>query len=134
MPLGVSSRFGWRKAAPGAGEGISVLGARLPVAVSSLRSTDAQARTQSCRSPLLGGVADHRHLAGGRDLGVREHLFCFARQIAIWRHVFESWRERGGDAIGWHRQGFFVLFTVWYLEGFRVFDGKRNSPLLSLNV
>lgn len=81
------------KGSAGAGEGISVLGARLPVAVSSPRSTDAQARTQSCRSPLLVGVADH-HLAGGQDLGVREHLFCFARQIAVWRHAFESWRER----------------------------------------
>ena len=119
------------KGSAGAGKGISVLGARLPITLSSLRSTDAQPQTQSCHSPLLVGVADH-HLAGGQDLGVREHLFCFAKQIAIRRHAFESWRERGvmqSDDIDR-----VFLFTIWYLQGFRVFDRKRNPPLLSLNV
>lgn len=63
---------------------------------SALRSTDAQTQPRSL--PLLGAAAD-RHLAGGQDLGVREHLFCFAKLIAIWRHAFESWRERRSDAI-----------------------------------
>lgn len=69
------------KGSAGAGRGISALGARLSITTSSLRSTDAQTHARSCRSPLPGGVADH-HLAGSRDLGVRAHLFCFAKQIA----------------------------------------------------
>lgn len=92
VPLGVSSRFGRRKAAQGLAIGVSVLGARLPITLPSLCSTDAQAQTQPRHSPLLVGVADH-HLTGRRDLGVREHLFCFAKQIAILRRAFESWRE-----------------------------------------
>lgn len=70
------------KGSAGASRGISALGARRPITTSFRRSTDAQTQTRSCRSPLLGGVADH-HLAGSRDLGVWAHLFCLAKQIAI---------------------------------------------------
>lgn len=98
------------KCSAGASKGISVFGARLPIARPALRSTDAQAQSRSCCSSLLG-VADH-HLAASQDLGVREHLFWFAKQIAVWRRAFESWRVRG-----WCNQmtstGFFVRCLVF---------------------
>lgn len=78
----------------GAGRGVWVLGARLP----SVCPPQHRCADTAPVLPLLGAAAD-RHLAGGQDLGVREHLFCFAKLIAIWRYAFESWRERRGDAI-----------------------------------
>lgn len=108
----------------GAGTGVSVGAARLP--------SPAAARGRTRPGPDRAGVAG-QHLAGGRDLGGREHLFCFAKQIAIWRYAFGFWRERGGGVMQSDDIDRVFLFAIWYLEGFRVFVEKRDPPLLSLN-